>query len=215
MDITFLGTQGTVGAYHEGYPGWTIAAFMGASSPFYYGGAFNFGTYMSTHSYTGVDYVFVHLGINDLFTYTTDAEVVAASVGMLADLETMIASIHAYDANINIGIMLTIPPSFTQDAFGASYYSGYTRWRNKRNTVVYAAQLIEHFKGRTVTDKIHLVPVNLTLDTVNNMSSASATPVNSRSTVTVTRQSNGVHPAVQGYNQMADTVYAFLKCQET
>ena len=57
------------------------------------------------------------------------------------------------------------------------------------------------------------MPTNVNLDTVNNMSRAAATPVNSQSAITVTRQNNGVHPATDGYEQIADTVWAFLKCQ--
>lgn len=215
MDLTFIGTQGTVGAYHEGYPGWAISTFMGAGSPFYFSGAFNFSTYMSTHGYAGLNYVFVHLGINDLFSATSDAAVATLAASMLANLETMITSIHAYDAAINIGLMLTIPPSFNQDSFGNNYQSGYTRWRHKRNTVVYNNLMIAQFSGRTVSNKIFLIPTNCNLDTINNMSVAAATPVNSRNSTTVVRQSNGVHPATPGYNQMADSVYAFLKCQES
>jgi lysophospholipase L1-like esterase len=45
------------------------------------------------------------------------------------------------------------------------------------------------------------------------MQRAAAAPVNSRSTVQVTRQNNGVHPANEGYRQIADSVWAFLKNQ--
>lgn len=215
MDITQIGTQTGYGTNSEGYPGWAISTFLGSGSPFYFAGAFNFSTYMSTHGYAAVDYVFIHLGINDVMALTSDAAVTAAAVSMVANIETMITSIHAFNAAVKIGLMVTIPPSAEQDAFGANYASGMSRWRYKRNILLWAKALIDAFTGRTVTDKIHLVPVNCNIDTINNMSRAAATPVNSRNTtITVARQSNGVHPADTGYAQMADTLFAFLKCQE-
>lgn len=106
--------------------------------------------------------------------------------------------------------MIPTPPSADEDAFGASYSTGQTRWRFKRNIVIWARQLIAKYAGQEAS-RIYVVPTNTALDTVNNMSRAASAPVNSRSSVNVTRQNNGVHPAASGYQQIGDALWAFLK----
>jgi len=50
------------------------------------------------------------------------------------------------------------------------------------------------------------------LDTENNFPFKKE-PVNSQNKTVVSRQSNGVHPAPTGYNQIGDTYFAWLKNQ--
>ncbi len=50
------------------------------------------------------------------------------------------------------------------------------------------------------------------LKPLNGYTLFAAAPVNSRSSVTVQRQSNGVHPGTSGYQQIGDALWAFLKC---
>jgi len=57
------------------------------------------------------------------------------------------------------------------------------------------------------------LPFNLNLDTANNMSTVE-TAINARNSSTYFKQSNGVHPALTGYWQMADSVFMFLKGAE-
>jgi len=215
MAVTLIGTKGTGANLHEGISGWTINKFYtDATSPFYFGGAFNFSTYMSTNGYSGLNYVFINLGINDVFSKTSDAGVSQLATTMLAQLEAMITNIHTYDANIKIGLAVTTPPPYNNDAFGASYGCGQTRWRFKRNLLLWSRLLINQFQGREVADKVYLVPLSLNLDTVHNMLFNTAAPWNSRTSLTTQRIYNGVHPDTPGYYQSADTYHAFLKGQE-
>jgi lysophospholipase L1-like esterase len=165
-------------------------------NPFWIGGALNFPQYLTDRAIPVPDWVFVMLGINDEF----------------AKLDTLIASIKAAGAAIKIGLMTPTPPSFEQDAFATSYNVGQTRLRAKRNILLWNKFLIARYAGQTA-NRIYVVPTHVNLDTVNNMSRAAPAPVNSRSTVQVARQNNGVHPATEGYYQIADTVWAFLKNQ--
>ena len=214
MDITLLGTKGTGLNKHEGIAGWKISDFYtSVTSPFVFSGSFNFAQYLSTNSLTTPYYVCIHLGINDVGNYTSDAATQAAMTTMVSQLEAMITNIMATGV-ARIGMMVTIPPSATQDAFGNNYGSGLNRNRMRRNILLWARKMIDTFGGRTGSG-IYLIPINCNLDTVNNMSFGASAPVNSRSTINVIRQNNGVHPATPGYYQMADTMFAFLKCQET
>jgi lysophospholipase L1-like esterase len=217
MDITLLGTRGVAPNLHEGRAGWTaqhytdLATFDGIDNPFYNSG-FDFSYYMTQQGYTGVDVVGIHLGINDLFSYTSDASFNTELANVLTRFDTMVNSIKTYNAATKVAILITIPPSKTEDAFGKNYGNGQTRWREKLNMVLFAEALIIKYKGREA-ESIYLVPINVNLDTIHNMA-AETVAVNSRNNTQVVRQSNGVHPANSGYFQMSDVIYYWLKGQE-
>lgn len=210
MHITLHGTRGTAPNLHEGRGGWTSSQYVSSGSPFYISGAVNFAQYLVNNSIATPDWVFIQLGTNDEFQQTTDAGASSIADTGIVNLNTLIASIKAADASVKIGVMLSPPPSASDDAFGANYSADYSRWRFKRNILIWARQLIAAYTGQEA-NRIYIVPSNTALDTVNNMSIAASAPVNSRSLVSSTRQNNGVHPATEGYQQIADAVWAFLK----
>lgn len=216
MAITLLGTKGSGANKHEGISGWTVNKFYtDPTSPFYFGGAFNFSTYMSTNGFAAVDWVLINLGINDVFGQTSDAGVDSVAATMISQLEAMITNIHVFNANVRIGIAVTTPPIATQDGFGTNYGCGQTRWRFKRNILRLARKLIDAFQGREATaSKVYIVPLLTCIDTLHNMDQVTVA-VNSRNTATVTRLNNGVHPDPKGYYQCADAYYFFLKGNET
>jgi lysophospholipase L1-like esterase len=210
MDITLLGSQGTAPNLHEGRGGWRVQQYnTNSSSPFVFNGAFNFSQYMSSHGYTGVDYVFIHLGINDIFGATSDSGADAVVNAAVTAYNNMIANIKKSFPNVKIGMCLTIPPSKYQDAFGNNYGSGQTRWQYKRNWFRWNKAILAAFNNRTA-ENIYLVPLNANLDTEHN-TAVSTVAVNSRNNTTIARQTDGIHPADKGYNQMADTIYYWLK----
>ena len=207
INMQLLGTKGSGSNQHEGISGWTIAKFYAdATSPFVYQSAFNFAHYMSANSYSGVDYVVINLGINDVFQ-VTDNGLPLVIATCLAQLDAMIVNILAYSASIKIGLCLTIPPCLTQDGFGNFYQTGFTRWQQKKNSVLFVRALISHFQN---VSNVYLVPINANIDTANNFPTTLAS-VNSRNSNSITRITNGVHPANSGYCQIADSIYAWLK----
>lgn len=217
MGVTMLGTRGTGPNYHEGRGGWTISNYTSnysdgtyGANPFWIGGAVNVPQYLIDNSVATPDWVFIHLGINDVFSQTTDSGASAAADAAFTNLDTLITSIKAAGAGVKVGLMLPSPPSSDEDAFGFSYATGQTKWRFKRNILIWARQLIAKYSGQEAS-RIYVVPTNTALDTVNNMSRAASAPVNSRSSVNVARQNNGVHPAASGYQQIGDALWAFLK----
>lgn len=180
-------------------------------NPFWKSGAINFAQYLTDNSIAAPDWVLIGLGINDCFSYTDDAQVSALADTEFGKLDTLIASIKAADVNTKIGLMIPSPPSADQDSFGFNYGTGQTRWRFKRNILIWARQMILKYSGQEAS-RIYLAPSNLGLDTVNNYPRAAAEPVNSRNNaVQVSRQNNGVHPDTSGYRQIADALWAFLK----
>ena len=181
-----------------------------SGNPFWISGALNYPQYLTNNSLAIPDWVLIHLGINDAFSYTTDATVIAAAIAAFVNLDLLITSIKAAGAGVKVGLMIPTPPA-SQDGFAASYGSGQTAWRDKRNIMLWAKELITKYTGQEAS-RIYLVPTNTALDVVNGYPLLAAAPVNSRSSVTIQRQSNGVHPDTSGYQQIGDCLWAFLKC---
>lgn len=216
LQIIGVGTQGTFTNKDEARSGFTIQRFYtgdssGSSTPFTnHSGVFDFNFYLTNNSITmsSGDWFLVSLGVNDVFSQTTDSAVATASTNFMAIFALMTANITSVVPGIRVGLCLTIPPSSSQDAFGASYSAGQTYWRYRRNRFL----LTEYMIATNQTPAL-LVPINGCLDTVYNMS-WSTNSVNARNSFQVGTLSNGVHPATSGHNQVADQIYAFLKCQE-
>lgn len=228
MDIQTIGTRGTAPNKHEGRSGWTARHYMTLAvdqadatvvNSFWNPNtsAFDFAYCMTTNSLT-VDYVGINLGINDMFSYDDDASLQARITETLGQFQTMIDGIKAYNANIKIGVVITIPPNYSQDAFARSYANGQTRWRYKRNNFLWVKALILAFSGKEA-DNIYLVPININLDTRNNFpldGISPSVPVNARNASTVKNfaANAGVHPDTSGYWQIADVFWFWLKSFE-
>ena len=211
--LTGIGTQGTLTNMHEGRSGYTLANFYTGSnvSPFTNGsGKFDFNFYLTNNSLTmsNGDYVLINLGINDVFGQTTDSGASAVASSYMTTASNMVQNITSVVSGVRVGLCLTIAPSQSQDAFGANYGSGQTYWRYYRNRFIFDEYLIaNNTSGAT------LVPIQEGLDTINNMN-WSTNAVNARNPIQVGTMSNGVHPATVGYYQIADQIWAWLKCME-
>lgn len=219
MGLTLYGTRGSGTNKHEGRGGWSINDYVGPGrtaevppnpNPFWIGGALNFSQYLTDNSYLAPDWVFIHLGINDVFGQGSDAGARNLAITEFAKLDSLIASIKAAGAGIKVGLMIPSPPSFEQDSFALSEALGATRARFKRNILIWARELISKYANQEAS-RIYIVSSNLNLDTENNMARTDVAPINSRSSVTKARQSNGVHPGVEGYRQIGDSVWSFMK----
>lgn len=181
-----------------------------SGNPFWIGGALDYPQYLTNNSLATPDWVLIHLGINDVFNYVSDATVIAAATAAFANLDLLITSIKAAGAGVKVGLMIPTPPA-SQDGFAASYGTGQPAWRDKRNIMLWAQELITKYTGQEAS-RIYLVPSNTALDVENGYPLAASAPVNSRSSVMVQRQNNGVHPDTSGYQQIGDCLWAFLKC---
>ena len=223
MNIATLGTRGNATNKHEGRSGWTARMFIetqslgGVTNAFYNPSTnkFDFSYYLSNNSITRPDYVIINLGINDMFGLTSDASLETKMDAAIADFETMINSIKANSSTIKIGLALTIPPNYSQDAFAKDYSTGQTRHRYKRNNILWVQRMIEHFSGKEAQN-IYLIPTNSVIDTKYNYGFVEE-KVNARSEITrqVSAANGGVHPVASGYWQIADAYWFWLKSFES
>jgi len=207
--IELIGKQGKAPNVHEGRGNWKLSDYVDREdSPFVYAGDFDFGRYMQTNGYTKVDVVCLHLGINDVYPAMNDTDIQSVVDNGMDMLDKIVTSIHAYNRRIVVGLMVPIPPARDQDSFGSSYGTSQNAWRYRRNLFQWNKAQISRFRHRQAQG-VYLVPVHVNLDTVHNMK-LEPMPANSRSSRVIFRQSDAVHPAVEGYGQMADVVYAWL-----
>lgn len=184
-------------------------------NPFYFAttGKFDLGYYLTStsQSLTDNDWIFFQLGVNDMFSSTDLVDANSRAVTMLSQLNEIIANIHAYNANIRIGIIVTTPNA-NQDAFGESYTVGQlSELYRKTGLVTWQKKLLEAYDNTaTINSKTYLISTHLNLDIDNNFPTVTRA-VNSRNTATEIIQSNGVHPASTGYAQIADMYAGIIK----
>ena len=145
--------------------------------------------------------------MNDIFG-ATDKTLDARIKTVLANADTLIALFRkeAPDAVIGVGFVTS---GANQDAFGNNYKSNQTSFGYYRNHFRLNQAMAKHFAGR-INEKFVMIPSNVNLDTENNFPIAK-TRINTRNLTPVIRQNNGVHPDKNGYRQMGDSYFAWLK----
>lgn len=128
--------------------------------------------------------------------------------------DAVINSVKSVDSNIKVCVALTIPPNYSQDAFGKNYKCNQTRARYKRNNVLWVANQIERYDNRE-DEGIYIIPIYSNLDTKYNMG-MEVVQYNKRNPETYWQPiaNGGVHPVDSGYWQIADVYWFFLKAQE-
>lgn len=213
MTLAFVGTEGIAPVLHEGISGKTAAywATDNSNALFDGGGSLNIAGYMSSNglSMAASDWVFLNLGINDVFSQSTDTGADSVATSMSAHYETLITAFQAYEAALRFAISIPIPPTSQQDAFGSNYLSSQTSLRQKANMLRLAKKLITDFSGRE-GEGIYLCPINMGIDPKWGFPYTTES-ASSRSSEQIMRWTNGVHPNASGYGQIADQLFAFLK----
>jgi lysophospholipase L1-like esterase len=230
--LTLLGSHNPKGQppenRHEGYGGWTAKGFAtfwsGAArggdsnkpgSPFLYEDAgvqkLDFAHYLADiGAAQPPDFVTIFLGPNDVYG-ATDESIEASIDTMLANYDLLIKMVHSVSPKTRLGAVLPVPPTATQDAFGANYRNAQTRWQYKRNIHRLVERMLAQYGGREA-ENLFLVPAEVNLDCLHNYPTATA-KWNARAETEGVRLNNGVHPATSGYQQIGDSLYAWLKAQ--
>lgn len=218
------------GNRHEGYGGWTALRFATkytgiarggeykqCGSPFLYqdGNAdpkLDFARYCKEFNEGNApDFVTILLGCNDTF-HGTDETVEERIDVMFEHFETLLTMIQDHDPATKVGAILPVPPAASQDAFGENYASGQTRWHYRRNQHRLLERMIETFGNRDKSN-VYLVPAWLNLDPIDGFPSRES-KAHAHSETIARRQINGVHPSREGYRQMGDAIYAWIRSFE-
>ncbi len=223
MNLETIGTRGTGTNMHEGRSGWTFRNYFNVQidsgapdvfNPFYNPDTqtFDAAYYFANSGVAKPDWFFINLGINDVFSYSQDSVLAGIIDGLNSMCDTMISSIKEASPNTKIGVVLTIPPNYSQDAFGKAYKCGQNRARYKRNNVIWVDNQIKRYDNRE-DEGIYLIPVHTNLDTKYNM--GMETNYHNKRNTTMTYESpirnGGVHPVNSGYWQIAEIHWFFFK----
>jgi lysophospholipase L1-like esterase len=175
-------------------------------------GTVEFSKYLTDNSitYNAGDWVFFHLGTNDIFGLTVNARVVDTAVAVKKYIDTLVASIRRVSPDINIGIGLP-PIGSDQDGFGDDYSNSQNYRRYNRNMKLLHDYLLANVDVSGYrTNKVYVLSPNMNYDAVYN-SFKGTMQVNAKNSATVQFSTNGVHPAPAGTSQMGDVYYALLK----
>ena len=228
-ELRFVGSHGgggkpagADGVRHEGYGGWRWKSFCEtwsekndyrAKSKFLvlkngkpeldvaaYFKAYNQGQ--------APDFIIFMLGSNDVYS-ADDAVIDQHLEAVNRYQDRLLAAFRRAAPDAVYGLAISPPPAGSQDAFGANYRCGQTRWQFKRNQHRLAAMMLQKFSG----DRANcLIPVYINLDTENGFP-VSREAANADDRRVVERQNNGIHPAESGYRQIGDSFYCWLKAQ--
>ncbi len=217
--LTMLGTHrppsAAEGVPHEGYGGWTWSRFVNHyephpdpnerkfSSPFVFLDSneqpkLDVARYIDEHcDGQAPDYVVFLLGINDCFRVSPDdPQAIDATIdGMFKHAETLLADFQKAAPQAHLGICITPAANARQEAFQASYQGKYTQWGWKRIQHRLVQRQLEHFAEDNQRN-LSLIATEVNIDPVGGY------PVN-----------NAVHPNQHGYQQIATSIYAWLKSQ--
>ncbi len=170
----------------------------------------NFKSYCERNSFAGIDYVYTLLTWNGLTGYQAEAD--SAHIAKhVENAKTLLRMLHRDYPNARVGLMGIQMPSLNGGT-GANYGAngGYSNAYSLVRTVMgmnlaYQAMANEE-EFASYVDFIH---VSGQFDSENNIPTVSK-PVNTRSTITERVGSNGVHPTVDGYMQIADAAYRHM-----
>lgn len=200
-NINFIGSVASNGVKFEGHGGWSITSYTTSNNgenPFWNAatGQLDFGSYLAKVGASGLDYVYLLIGWNDV-AKNREAYLTALN-DFIWRMQNEYPSVKVVLLGLQLPARDGLGENYGANGVYADYYGlmQYVFDHEKRN---------DEMKFRF---PMHVSTVSIAgqFDTENNMPTSTRT-VNARSTITETYQNNGLHPAEAGYKQIADAVY--------
>jgi len=189
-NLTFVGNKTTAGGTkHEGYSGESWEFFVGASSPFYFGGQIDFDAYCADLGISQLDYVVINLGTNSKSGNTVIAQIYDKLI--------------AHNSNIKIiqnGCVFANPYGSNQLASTKQNYMSLIK------DVINYNSRIEKFIIDDYSSNIFYNDTNVQTDILLN-SVTTQVDANNRNTAQITQTNENVHLADSGELQISDAMY--------
>jgi lysophospholipase L1-like esterase len=163
----------------------------------------SFIPYANEYAEGRLDVVYVLLGWNDVhreaYPYPS----------MMADCKTFIDTLHTEFPSAKVKLM-GLQVCSINGGMGANYGATGSAYADTFGTIRKLMALNQAYKdfaeSSAYSSFVEYVDIASQFDSENNMPSAE-TKVNTRSSMTERRGTNGVHPSTDGYMQIADVVY--------
>lgn len=174
-----------------------------SQNPLWDGCKMTFVPYASKVSNGLIDVVYTLLSWNGQTPWRTDFTSIIEQIKVFAN------TLHSEFPDAKLKIMGVQIPSVT-GGMGANYGATGTSYADGYGMVVTALNMNKAYQdfanSEGYSSFVEFVNISSQFDSENNMPQEDA-PVNTRSSVTEKRGTNGVHPANEGYLQIADVVY--------
>lgn len=190
-NINFIGTAQS-SPNREGASGQSWEYFIGASSPFWNGSAIDFDDYCTDNSYSQIDAVVIMLGTNSTSTN--------------ADIQELLDALITHNASIKGVITGIIYPTPLGGSGTAGLSAGQTFYGAVSNIVNYNRRL-EALINDSYSSNFVYCDVLSQFDLMYNMQYSNVA-ANKRNATTVKQGADNVHPASEGYLQIADIIYS-------
>lgn len=199
-NIAFVGKKTTAnGAGYEGTGGWTYNSYLdtsNADNPFLYNGSVDFSAYCAELGIDVIDRCYILLGWN----MATNTEAVFKEKA-----KAFIDLLIAHNPAVKITLVGVEIPAY--DGLGSNYSvtSAYSKYRALQEFVFNLDKWNADIAD-TYPNNVSTLSIAGQFDTENCMPTITE-KVNIRSAKDNTVQNNGIHPANEGYYQIADAVY--------
>jgi lysophospholipase L1-like esterase len=213
----FRGHVATTGGSHGSVSGASVNYFStDGASPYVSAGAFNFSNYLSANSVTfGASCaVVISLGANDIIGCFTDQDVDIVFKRAVAQMETMITQIRAVQAAAVIVIDLAYMGADDYAGFASQYDTTPNRNTFERCLRYWNHLLRTYFTAHAgYTAGTPWLFIGQSAIAMNTDLGYSTTTVaaHSRTSTTVVRKNQAVHPNTDGYEQVGDAMWAVLR----
>ena len=178
-----------------------ITATSDEANPFWSNGAIDFTTYANNYCDGQIDAIYMLMGWNGLIPHQTD----------FTDTKTLIRTfINAYHSQFPNGIFKIMGIQLPSLNGGLSAYGANGGYADMYGMVVSAMNLNKSYQELAneaeYSSFVEYIDVASQFDSENNMPETDKI-VNIRASKTEKVGINGVHPATEGYNQIADVVF--------
>jgi lysophospholipase L1-like esterase len=211
-DVTVqeIGTVGVAGGLCEGRGGWSWGDYTSSASgqnPFWDGtnNRLDFKKYCSANGFTGIDYVLINLGTNDLNEFATSAFNTMESVQSIINkaktfIDALLSSETGYpDCKVAIAL-IQIGPNYWGDVKGNSA-------RNRMNFNTLNAAFLDNFDDGKYKTNVTCFPVNVMNNRIYGFNYSEQAISSRFSQTCLAHDSNGIHPNTAGYKALADAYY--------
>jgi hypothetical protein len=178
-----------------------------ATTPFWdsVNNKFSFKAFCDSNGYSGIDVIYILLGWNGLVL--PNKSLGSDHAENIGSMKTMIDTLHAEYPNALVRVLgLQVPSPL--GGIGTNYdsQSNYSYYNYLRSANGWNLGLQDMVNGASYSSFCKFISVAAQFDSEYSYPETT-TAVNSRNTVTERMQTNSIHPANNGYYQIADAVY--------
>ena len=124
--------------------------------------------------------------------------------------DKLIGGLRAAGPRMKIGLLPMFPPA-NQDGFGANYGCSILKYWPYRKAQHRMAELMLAKYGRREAEDLYIISAFAMLD-ITHAYPTKVQPANARTAEKVVRIVNALHINASGHAQLADAIFAWLKC---